>query len=86
MGASAGEVDPEARAKIRPEQLIPHSIDESKLPPGYIARGGDCLKDEEKIEDGMKLFGIEPMKMPWGNDRWVEWSPTICRTIGGKEK
>ncbi len=82
---SDDETDPKERAKIRPEQFIPRSIDESKLPPGHVARAGDCFADEEKVEGGLKKFGIEPMKIPWG-DSEVDWIPTICKKKGAAKR
>lgn len=62
-------------------QTTPAKIDTSKLPPGYTATAVRCEPDEEEVEDGAKLFGIPPLRIPWG-DQVVDWYPRVCRKKG----
>jgi hypothetical protein len=70
------------KAEAPQPQPPPAWIDESKLPPGYVARAVRCDEGEEEIENAAALFGIEPVKIRWG-DQWVDWLPRICRPRGG---
>lgn len=60
----------------------PTWIDETKLPQGAVARAVRCDEGEEEIKDAAALFGIDPVKIRWG-DQWVDWLPKICRKKGG---
>jgi hypothetical protein len=69
------------REKEVPIIYQPAEIDTSRLPPGYTATAVRCEPDEEEIEDGAKLFGIPPLKIPFGG-QIVDWYPRVCRKKG----
>lgn len=55
------------------QETLQPSLTQSKLPPGYTTRAA-CLEEEEEVENGAVLFGIEPRKIPvnYPNGPWIE--------------
>ena len=70
-------VPAEPQAALKPP-LSPSDIDQSKLPPGYTARWRCWSWGEEEVENGAALFGLEPHKVPYGDDP-LYVVPKVCR-------